>query len=305
MATASGVLLVDKHAGFTSHDVVAIARRALSTRRVGHTGTLDPMATGLLVLTVGEATKLSSYMMNTTKEYEATLELGRGTDTLDADGQVVAVDPTPPTPSPALLESIKPQFLGTITQRAPAFSAIKQQGQPLYRAARRGEEVHCPVREVSVEELSFTSWIENSIKFRVRSGPGFYVRALGRDLAQALGTQGHLSALRRTRSGTLVVHDALDQGKLPRVERGHLGWLSLHEVCRHFPKITCTDEQAKILRSGGRLDPNRLELPETTPNLPRPWIAWLEEQPIALVELKEGSVCVLRGFNNVDGNSTS
>jgi tRNA pseudouridine55 synthase len=203
-----GVLIVDKPSGPTSHDVVAWARRALGQREVGHAGTLDPMATGVLVLGVGEGTKLTAFWMADDKEYEATLALGAETDTLDAQGAVVEEAAVPELDRETVERAMR-TLVGTYKQRAPTISAIKQGGVALHARARRGEAVEAPEREVVCHRLELLALDRSSIRLRVVCGKGFYVRSLGRDLARALGTRGHLSALRRLRSGPFGVEDAI------------------------------------------------------------------------------------------------
>jgi tRNA pseudouridine55 synthase len=204
-----GVLPVDKPPGPTSHDVVALARKALGTRLVGHAGTLDPMATGLLILAVGEATKLVRYLSDDDKTYLATVTLGSETDTLDAEGDVVAKRPVPHGLTRAAVEAATRQFVGCIRQRPPAVSAIKVDGTPLHRRVRRGEELDIPEREVTIHEIRVDDVREAEVDLRVTCGKGVYVRALARDLSLRLGTAGHLGALRRIRSGPFRIADAV------------------------------------------------------------------------------------------------
>jgi tRNA pseudouridine55 synthase len=219
---AHGVLLVDKPTGISSHGVVALARKALGTRRVGHAGTLDPMATGLLVLAIGEALKAMRYLALDDKRYRATLRLGQGTDTLDAQGRVDTEAAVPPGLQLADVQRAADAFVGEIEQRAPAVSAIKRDGVPLYARVRRGEQVKAPVRQVVVHTLQVLSVHADpaEVELDVACGKGFYVRALGRDLAAALGTVGHLSALRRTRSGHFDVDASVPLERLRRAAQG-------------------------------------------------------------------------------------
>jgi tRNA pseudouridine55 synthase len=204
-----GVLVLDKPSGPTSHDVVRRARRALSTRAVGHAGTLDPMASGVLVLGVGEGTKLLQHLTGADKAYVATVELGVATDSLDAEGVVTGRADVPPLTT-ALVQEVSRRFVGEQLQRAPEISAIKQGGVRLYERARRGEAVVAPERAVAVRELEILAVLERAIELRVACSKGFYVRALARDFAAALGTLGHLSRLRRTHSGQFSLADAVD-----------------------------------------------------------------------------------------------
>ncbi len=244
-----GALLLDKPRGPTSHDMVALARKALGTRTVGHAGTLDPMATGLLVLAVGEATKLVPYLSAESKLYAATVALGRTTDSLDADGRVTEQLPVPPDLTRAAVQSAARPFLGTIEQKPPAVSALKSGGRPLYERVRRGEPVDPPARRVEVHALHILDVRQTEIDLQVECGKGFYVRALGRDLALALGTVGHLSALRRLRSGPFEVERAIDAETLRRAaaddaERSRLRarLLPPAECCGSLPQLTLTDQ---------------------------------------------------------------
>jgi tRNA pseudouridine55 synthase len=205
-AEIHGVLVVDKPMGPTSHDVVAWARRALGTRAVGHAGTLDPMATGVLVLAIGEGTKLVPYLTLDEKEYELELVLGSETDTLDAQGEVVETAPVPALDE-ARVRSVLDGFLGPQEQRPPAYSAIKVDGVALHKRARRGEDVQAPLRQVTVHALALRSLAP--LALTVRASKGYYVRSFGRDFARALGSVGHLAALRRIASGPFRIDDAV------------------------------------------------------------------------------------------------
>jgi tRNA pseudouridine55 synthase len=205
-----GVLIVDKPCGPTSHDLVRSVRRAYRTRAVGHAGTLDPMATGVLVIGIGEATKLLHYLSGVDKTYLATVTLGTVTDSLDAQGQVVAQMPVPADLSMATVARVASGFVGEHLQRVPDISAVKQQGQRLYELARRGQTVVAPERRVVLHALDVLRVEGAEIDLRVHCSKGFYVRALARDLAIALGTLGHISRLRRTVSGRFSLDDAVD-----------------------------------------------------------------------------------------------
>jgi len=214
-ADVHGVLVIDKPRGPTSHDVVARVRRALGTRAVGHAGTLDPMATGVLVVAVGEATKLVRWLTEDAKSYRATVALGVETDTLDAEGQAVERAPIPASLTLERARAVASErFSGTITQRPPAFSAIKVGGRPLHERARRGEVVEVPEREVTVHRLEVLALEAGALELSMDVSKGFYVRSLARDLARALETRGHLSALRRTRSGSFELAGALEGARL-------------------------------------------------------------------------------------------
>lgn len=202
----NGILLVDKPQGLTSHDVVARARRALNTRAIGHSGTLDPLATGLLILCIGPATRLSEYLLGQDKRYVATITLGISTNTDDSDGEILAQRPIPDI-SAAQLTHIKQQFSGLISQIPPQFSAIKRNGQRAYALARKGEQVALEARQVTVSELDLT--IEGDhMQMAVRCTSGTYIRSLARDIGEQLGCGGHLSMLRRTHIGPFSVDEA-------------------------------------------------------------------------------------------------
>lgn len=217
-AALAGVLVVDKPQGFSSHDVIRMVRRALYTRSVGHAGTLDPMASGVLVVGVGEGTKLLHHLTGDDKTYLATISLGSETDTLDADG-VVTQRAEVAMLTDARVAAAAQRFVGEIAQVAPAVSAIKQGGVALHERVRRGESVTPPERRVRVHSLDVLAVRERAIDLRVHSGKGFYVRSLARDLSRALGTCGHLSALRRVGSGAFVVDEALELSVVQRAQQ--------------------------------------------------------------------------------------
>jgi tRNA pseudouridine55 synthase len=218
-----GILLVDKPRDHTSHDVVARLRGKLKMKRIGHAGTLDPMATGLLVILVGKATKVSQYLVSLDKEYEGTIELGKVTDTQDADGEVMETKPVPPMTDGELLTTVR-TFLGDQYQMPPMYSAIKIDGQPLYKAARKGEEVEREPRFIRVMSWEVLRFASPQIDFRLRCTKGTYVRTLAHDLGAKLGCGAHLSALRRTATDKFTVAQALtlDQIQaltLPEIEQ--------------------------------------------------------------------------------------
>lgn len=207
---ADGFLLVDKPGGWTSHDVVAKVRGLTRIRKVGHAGTLDPMATGLLVLGLGRATRLLRFVQQFPKEYEARAMFGVGTDTLDADGRETERIPLPVTAE--ALEQAAAALRGEIDQIPPMTSAIKVEGRKLYELARRGEIIERPSRRVHVYELEVTGVADGDyplVDFRVTCSAGTYVRTLADDMARSLGGPAHLVMLRRTRIGSLHARDAV------------------------------------------------------------------------------------------------
>src|SRR3954466_1976322 len=218
-----GILLVDKPRDHTSHDVVARLRGKLKMKRVGHAGTLDPMATGLLIILVGKATSASQYLISLDKEYKGTIELGKVTDTQDADGEVMETRPVPALTEADVLAAIK-GFLGDQYQTPPMYSAIKIDGVPLYKSARKGEDVEREPRFIRVSSWEVTRFASPQIDFRLRCTKGTYVRTLAHDLGQKLGCGAHLAALRRTGTDKFNVSQALtlDQIQalsLPEIEK--------------------------------------------------------------------------------------
>lgn len=203
-----GILLVDKPRDHTSHDVVARLRGKLKMKRIGHAGTLDPMATGLLIILVGKATRVSQYLISLDKEYEGTIELGRITDTQDADGEVMETRPVPALTEADVRAAIN-TFIGDQYQTPPMYSAIKIDGVPLYKSARKGEEVAREPRFIRVMSWEITRFAPPQIDFRLRCTKGTYVRTLAHDLGQKLGCGAHLGALRRTATEKFNVSQAL------------------------------------------------------------------------------------------------
>ncbi len=203
-----GILLVDKPRDHTSHDVVARLRGKLKMKRIGHAGTLDPMATGLLVILVGKATKVSQYLVGLDKEYEGTIELGKVTDTQDADGEVMETRPVPDLTDADVLTAVK-TFLGDQYQMPPMYSAIKIAGVPLYKSARKGEEIEREPRFIRVMTWEVLRFATPQIDFRLTCTKGTYVRTLAHDLGAKLGCGAHLSALRRTATDKFKVGQAL------------------------------------------------------------------------------------------------
>ncbi|HVF72641.1 MAG TPA: tRNA pseudouridine(55) synthase TruB, partial [Chthoniobacterales bacterium] len=203
-ATPDGVLLVDKAAGMTSHDVVAIVRRQLQMKKVGHCGTLDPIATGLLLLTLGRGTKIQDLLMSEDKEYSGTMLLGATTDTQDSAGTITQERPVPSLDEPAIRAAFD-KYAGDFYQMPPMVSAIKQGGVPLYKLARQGKVVEREPRLVHVYRYSIDNIRVPEIDFTVACSKGFYVRTYAHDIGEALGCGAHLKSLRRTRSGRFDV----------------------------------------------------------------------------------------------------
>ena len=206
-APFDGALLVDKPAGLTSHDVVDRLRRHLGIKKVGHCGTLDPMATGLLVIVLGKATKLSEELMSSDKVYAGRIRFGETTNTYDAEGEMVASLPVPPLTIEALNEQAA-GFVGDLMQPPPMVSAVKVKGVPLYKLARKGLEVEREARLVHVYSFRFTAYAEPVGDFRLACTKGTYVRSIAHDLGGRIGCGAHLAALRRLESGRFSVDEA-------------------------------------------------------------------------------------------------
>ncbi|MBQ9835561.1 MAG: tRNA pseudouridine(55) synthase TruB [Akkermansia sp.] len=219
----SGVLLVDKDPGFTSHNAVALCRRILGTKKVGHCGTLDPMATGMLIVVIGKATKMQDMLMCEDKVYTATMKLGIETNSQDADGEVVAEKSTAGI-TQADIEAAFARYHGEFDQVPPMYSAIKINGVPCYKLARKGQEVERKARHVRVIEYNITrvDLEAAEVDFTVHCSKGFYVRTYAHDIGQYLGCGAHLTALRRVRSGAFDISQAIDVPTLKASSREEL-----------------------------------------------------------------------------------
>src|SRR5688572_25981171 len=206
-----GVLVIDKPQGPTSHDVVAVARRALREKRIGHTGTLDPMATGVLPLVIGKATRLSALLSSDEKEYEADVRLGGATATYDAADRLAAGAPPPPDPGidRSAIDTVLESFRGTFEQVPPPFSAKKVAGTPAYKLARMEQPAPLTAVAVTVHALDVLTYGDGLLRLKVRTSAGFYVRALAHDIGVQLGCGAHLEGLRRTRAGVFAVGAAI------------------------------------------------------------------------------------------------
>lgn len=229
----NGVLLVDKDPGFTSQNAVSLCRRILGTKKVGHCGTLDPMATGMLIVVIGKATKIQDRLMGEDKTYTGTMKLGIETNSQDADGKVVATHPTNTLTKRQIQEAFE-HFHGSFEQVPPMFSAIKINGVPCYKLARKGKEVERKPRAVAVLDYTITRINLNSaeVDFTVHCTKGFYVRTYAHDIGQWLGCGAHLTALRRIRSGHFDIAEAVDVPTLKQMSKEELAarLLTLEDV---------------------------------------------------------------------------
>ena len=251
--SVNGILNIDKPQGWTSHDVVAWIRRVLRIKRVGHAGTLDPLATGVLLVCVGQATRVSEYLMASDKMYRAKIQLGTTTDTYDLDGEIVATHPVPQELDQAGLETILAGFTGDIMQAPPAYSAIKQDGVALHRRVRRGEEVRPNARPVRIHSIELIKWASPHLTIDVTCDPGTYIRSLAHDLGQQLGCGGTLAGLRRIRSGRFHVEDAASpEGVAEAYRAGELSRY-LHPIRVGLSQLTPVPvghDEIKKLRDG-------------------------------------------------------
>lgn len=253
----SGLVIVDKPAGMTSHDVVARLRRLAGTRRVGHGGTLDPMATGLLVIGVNKATRLLTYVIGATKSYAATIRLGQGTNTDDAEGETTSTTDAGAVTEAAIRASLA-AMVGEIDQVPSAVSAIKINGQRAYHRVRAGEEVALPARRITISRLDVMGISRGEttvdVAVDIDCSSGTYIRAIARDLGAALGVGGHLTALRRTKVGEVTLAEAITLDALAARAPDVLALDLDAAVRRYFPVREVPEPEAARLSHGGRLD---------------------------------------------------
>lgn len=252
------VLPVSKPVGPTSHDVVAMARRSLGIRRVGHTGTLDPFASGLLVLCVGRATRLAEYLSGLDKTYVAEARLGVSTDTLDREGTVVAEDDGWRALDAESVATGLQSFVGEIQQVPPQFSAKKVDGEAMHRRARRGERLELPPVSVRVHSAELLRFEPPSVEFTVHCSTGTYIRALARDLGEALGVGAHLTSLRRTTVGPFDVTDAVSVEDLEQADIVRAARVPPLAALSHLATVEVNEGEAARIRHGQRV---RIEAP--------------------------------------------
>ncbi len=251
----TGLLVIDKPSRITSHDVVQRVRRALHVKQVGHTGTLDPMATGVLVICVGVATRVSEYLLGHDKAYRATIRLGVETDTYDATGEVVATQVV--NVEREALEAALAQFVGATQQMPPMHSAIKRDGQKLYELARAGIEVERESRPVIMHTIDLIDYQSPDVTIDVRSSAGTYIRSLAHDLGAVLGTGAHLIALRRTLVGPFGLVQAIGLAEFEAAARDGKGsdyLRSIDEALNDWPKVIVSAAQRQRAVTGGRIE---------------------------------------------------
>ncbi len=251
----SGVLVVDKPVGLTSHDVVQVVRKGTNIKRAGHTGTLDPRASGVLVILLGPAVRLSEYVSASDKRYQAVVRLGASTDTYDAEGRITRTVPVDHI-TEEMFEKELQGFVGEIEQVPPPYSAVKVKGRKAYEMAREGEEVELAPRRIHVYHLELLEWAPPEAVIDVYCSSGTYVRSLAHDLGEKMGVGAHLVGLRRTKSGRFTLRDAVPLRKLREAfEDG--SWyqylIPAAEALSEWPAIELTVEQMDLIRHGHRI----------------------------------------------------
>ena len=253
----TGIVIVDKPAGWTSQDVTARLRRVFGTRRIGHGGTLDPMATGVLPVFVGRATRGVEFFGHADKTYEAVLRLGTVTDTQDSTGTVL--EKRPVTVTEAEFRDILPKFTGEIAQIPPMYSAIKVDGKKLYELARAGKEVERKPREITIFSLELLEFSGETAKIRVHCSKGTYIRTLCHDIGAALGCGGCMETLRRTAAGEYTLADSVELDTLLNAERPEDYLRDVDTLFRQYPAVTLTEKQTLRCRNGNSFS---IALPE-------------------------------------------
>ncbi len=253
--TNHGILIINKPTGLTSHDVVNHVRRAIRVRQVGHAGTLDPMATGVLVVCVGQATRISEYLLGHDKSYRAKIRLGVETDTYDADGQMIATHEV--NVDRAALEAALDQFIGSLRQVPPMHSALKQEGKKLYELARAGVTVDRPARSVTIYSIDLLGFQSPAVTIDVHCSAGTYIRSLAHDLGVALKTGAHLSALERRASGPFALEDAITLDEFETAARDG-NWQSqlrsIDQALKDWPVAALNPAQQARALTGGPIE---------------------------------------------------
>ena len=249
----NGLLLIDKPLGFSSNQALSKIKWIFSAQKAGHTGTLDPLATGLLPICLGEATKFSSHLLNSEKTYEASIKLGWKSSTGDAEGKlkeskIISIS----------LDKLKEElssFVGLSNQTPPMFSALKYKGQPLYKLARGGVKIERQQREIKISELKLLSYKKNIIKFEVTCSKGTYIRTLAEDIANKLGMDGYLIDLRRTKIGNLNVQDALSLDKIEALsaDKRNDFMMPTEVLVDEYPKIILNESEESLIKNGQQI----------------------------------------------------
>jgi tRNA pseudouridine55 synthase len=257
----SGIILLDKRLGVSSNQALQEVRRLFNANKAGHTGNLDPLATGLLPLCFGEATKVSALMLDDDKRYQVTIKLGVMTDTGDSEGQIVAEMPVPDFSESQLLDCLQ-HFTGEIDQVPPMYSALKHQGKKLYELAREGKTVDRPARRITIYAIELLAFDSQQISLDVRCSKGTYIRSLAEDIGHYLGSCGTVTALRRTASGQFNLADAFTIEQLREMDLATLyaSRLPVDIPLSHIPAVSVNDDQVLSIKQGQQIDLNSTEL---------------------------------------------
>ena len=286
---SNGWLILDKPVGITSTHAGSIVKRIFKQKKIGHAGTLDPFASGVLPLALGEATKTMPFLMSNLKTYQFTLVFGTQTASGDTEGEVVATSDY--RPSLVELQQVLPKFIGIINQKPPAYSAIKIKGKPAYARVRAGESVDIPSRQVEIIKLELNSCKENIATFTVECGTGTYVRTLGQDIAIALNTVGHLSQLKRTRVGLFTIGQAISLENLKKIgdnpNQGIL--LPIGSVLDDIPAVSVSQHEAEKIRMGQAIAVIASDALKIS--------VWQDEKIVAVGFIKDGLFYPSRVFN--------
>lgn len=252
----SGIFLLDKRQGISSNKALQEVKHLFSAEKAGHTGALDPMATGLLPICLGEATKFSHYLLDAQKSYQTTVQLGSQTDTGDTEGETIATAALPQLTKESITKVLA-GFMGKQMQTPPMYSALKKDGKKLYELARAGQHVARDAREIHIIDVALVGFTENSISLSVACSKGTYIRVLGEDIAKALGTLGHLTMLRRTQTGSFQLADAMSVTTLESIsnlaEKDAL-LLPSHASLTHLSSVQLTEQQKQRVQMGQRLN---------------------------------------------------
>ena len=247
----NGLIIINKPKGYTSHDVVNVLRKKLNTKKIGHTGTLDPNATGVLPILVGTATKISKYLVEHEKTYIATIELGKKTDTGDAEGKIIEESILKNIDKNQVEEVVK-SFLGKQSQIPPMYSAIKVDGKKLYEYAREGKVVELKAREIEIHDINLIAYKNNEIEFSVRCSKGTYIRSLCEDIAEKLGTIGYMKELQRTSVNQFDIGNSISLEELENINVQEK-IISIEEIFKDNPKIELNSRKLELFLNGVQL----------------------------------------------------
>lgn len=247
-----GILIINKPKGYTSHDIVNVLRKKLNTKKIGHAGTLDPNATGVLIALVGKATKLSKYLIEHDKVYIAKLKLGEEKDTGDADGETICMEDVEEISTPNIEETLK-SFLGKQQQKPPKYSAIKINGKKAYEYARQGQDVEIKPREIEIYDIDLLNYSGNIITFKVKCSKGTYIRTLCEDIAKRLNTVGYTLELNRIKVDKFDIKDSIEIENLDNIEKIKEKLYPIEEILEEYQKIYLNQKYLKLFLNGVKL----------------------------------------------------